>query len=142
MVNLPRAAAALTIAFATSLSVAQANDEHPEGVAQAAAVAWLALVDAGNYAPSWDAAATRFRESITREDWAARAASLRGSMGALKSRNLKSETYTHSLPGTPNGDYVVIRFDSSFAQMGAATETVTTMQDADGTWRVAGYFIK
>jgi hypothetical protein len=142
MVSLKRAAAVLSIALAISLSAAQANDEHPEAVAQAAALAWLTLVDAGNYAASWDAAATRFRESLAREDWVARAASLRGSMGALNSRNLKSETYTHSLPGVPNGDYVVIRFSSSFAQTGAAVETVTPMKDADGAWRVTGYFIK
>lgn len=134
--------AALAIALATTLAAIGANDEHPEAVAQSAAVAWLALVDAGNFAASWDAAATRFRARITREDWEARAASLRGSMGALKSRNFKSESFTHSLPGVPDGDYVVIRFSSSFANTGSAIETVTPMKDADGTWRVAGYFIK
>jgi len=136
------AAAALVVALATTAAANGVNDEHPEAVAQSAAVAWLALVDAGNYAASWDASATRFRESITREDWAARIGSLRGSMGALESRNLKSESFTHSLPRVPDGDYVVIRFSSSFANTRSAIETVTPMKDADGTWRVAGYFIK
>jgi len=140
--NLKHAAAALAVALATTLAALGANDEHPEAVAQSAAVAWLALLDAGSYAASWDAAAMRFREAVTREDWQARAAGLRGPMGALKSRNFQSETFSHSLPGAPDGDYVVIRFSSSFAHTGSAIETVTPMKDVDGTWRVAGYFIK
>jgi hypothetical protein len=142
MSNFKRAAAALALALATALTAVGANDEHPEAVAQSAAVAWLALMDTGNYAASWDAAATIFRESIRREDWEARAASLRGATGALKARSLKSETYTHDLPGAGSGDYVVIRFSSSFAQQGSAIETVIPMKGADGAWRVAGYFIK
>lgn len=142
MSDLKCAAAVLTMALAAALTAARASDEHPEAEAQSSAIAWLALLDAGNYGASWDAAATIFRESIKRADWEARAASVRGSIGALKSRNLKSETYTHSPPGAPSGDYVILRFSSSFAQQGSAIETVTPMKDADGTWRVAGYFIK
>jgi hypothetical protein len=142
MIVLKRALAASCIVLATTLGALGANDDHPEAVAQSAAVAWLALLDAGDYAASWDAAATVFRQSISRADWGARAASLRGSTGALKSRTLRSETYTHTLPGAPPGDFVVIRFDASFAQQGSAIETVTPKKDTDGTWRVAGYYIK
>ncbi len=63
-------------------------------------------------------------------------------MGALQSRNFKSETFTRSLPGAPDGDCVVIRFNSSFADTGSAIQTVTPMKDVDDTWRVARYFIK
>jgi len=35
-----------------------------------------------------------------------------------------------------------MQFDTSFANKKAAIETVTPMLDTDGTWRVAGYYIK
>lgn len=130
------------IAFSTSALPIAASDEHPEADATSAAVAWLALVDAGNYAQSWNAAATRFQQRVTQEQWQSSAARARGPLGALKSRNLRSATFKHTVPGAPDGEYVVIRFDASFANKAAAIETVTPMKDDDGTWRVAGYYIK
>jgi hypothetical protein len=46
------------------------------------------------------------------------------------------------LPGAPDGEYVVIQYESSFEHKQAAVETVTPMLDKDGTWRVSGYFIR
>lgn len=47
-----------------------------------------------------------------------------------------------SLPGAPDGEYVVIEFESSFEHKKSAIETVTPMNDKDGKWRVSGYYIK
>jgi len=46
------------------------------------------------------------------------------------------------VPGAPDGKYVIIQFETSFENKASAVETVTPMQDADGVWRVAGYFVK
>jgi hypothetical protein len=48
----------------------------------------------------------------------------------------------HELPGAPDGDYAVIQFSTEFAHKRTARETVTPMRDADGEWRVSGYFIR
>jgi hypothetical protein len=130
------------IALSTWAPPIAASDEHSEAAATSAAVAWLALVDAGNYAESWNAAATGFRQSITQDAWQSSAARVRGPLGAFKSRELQSATFRNSLPGAPDGEYVVIRFAASFANKAAAIETVTPKKDDDGTWRVAGYYIK
>jgi hypothetical protein len=119
-----------------------ASDDDPEAAAASAAVAWLALVDAGSYAESWNAAATRFRQAVAQEQWQSSAARTRAPLGALKSRELQSATFKHTLGGAPDGEYVVVRFAASFANKAAAIETVTPMKDDDGTWRVAGYYIK
>jgi hypothetical protein len=55
---------------------------------------------------------------------------------------LAANTYKTSLPGAPDGEYVVIAYETSFDKKQAATETITPMKDADGRWRVSGYFIK
>jgi hypothetical protein len=119
---------------------------HPEAAAQKSAaqksaVQWLALVDAGEYADSWKTAAGYFQTAITQDQWGHTIAGVRGPLGDLVSRKLKSANYTKSLPGPPDGEYVVLRFDTSFANKEAAVETVTPRLDVDGTWKVSGYFI-
>ncbi len=110
--------------------------------AEAGARAWLALVDAGKYGESWDEAAAVFKASIDRAQWEKALGGVRSQLGALKSRKLASARFTTSLPGAPDGEYVVIQFDSRFENKAAAVETVTPMREKDGSWRVAGYFIK
>lgn len=114
----------------------------PEEEAQKSAEQWLALIDAGNYGESWSAAAAYFKGAVTQEQWEHSLAGLRKPLGNLVSRKLKSAKYAKSLPGAPNGEYVVLQFDTSFTNKMSATETVTTMRDKDGNWRVSGYYIK
>jgi hypothetical protein len=134
---------ALTILTAGLLGVtAIAQDAQSVSQAQNAASAWLALVDAGNYADSWEQAAGSFKASVSKPSWAAAAARVRLPLGALKSRQIESSTFTHTLPGVPDGDYVVIKYASRFENKGSAVETVTPLRDKDGTWRVSGYFIR
>ena len=47
-----------------------------------------------------------------------------------------------NLPGAPDGECVVIQYDSSFEHKQSAIEAVTPMIDKDGQWKVSGYFIK
>ena len=114
----------------------------PEATAQQVALAWLALVDAENYADSWTQAAALFRGNVTQAQWQSAAASARGPVGALKARQVQSATFRRDLPGAPDGEYVVIQFSTAFRGKASAIETVTVMKDQDGTWRVAGYYLK
>ena len=69
-------------------------------------------------------------------------ANARSPSEALRSRVLVSHTPATTLPGAPDGEYEVFVFETSFVKKAQATETVTVMKDTDGSWRVAGYFIK
>jgi hypothetical protein len=129
---------AFTLLAATSAGAT----ETPEVAAQSAALAWLSLVDAGNYAQSWSSAASWFRQKVSASQWQTAAASARAPLGALKSRTLQSATPKSALPGAPDGRYVVIEFAASFEHKARAIETVTPMMDADGKWHVSGYYIK
>ncbi|MGO8765782.1 MAG: DUF4019 domain-containing protein [Limisphaerales bacterium] len=120
---------------------------QPEATAQKAAAQksaeqWLALVDAGKYAESWKTAAGYFQTAVPQDQWEHTIAAVRGPLGDLVSRKLKSAHYTQSLPGSPDGEYVVLQFDSSFANKMEAVETVTPKLDPDGQWKVSGYYIK
>jgi hypothetical protein len=103
---------------------------------------WLAQVDAGNYDASWDNAAQYFKDAVSPARWAKMLSASRAPLGKVVSRKLKSATYTTTLPGAPDGQYVVVQYDSSFQHKNSAIETVTPMIDKDGQWRVSGYFIK
>ncbi len=116
--------------------------QKPEQLAQQSAESWLALVDAGKYDESWEEAAQYFKGAVAKEDWRKTVQGVRDPLGKMRSRKLKSATYKTSLPGAPDGEYVVIQYDSSFEHKQAAVETVTPMLDKDGTWRVSGCFIK
>jgi len=127
------------LACASPITFAQ---QKPEQLAQASSEAWLGLVDSGKYADSWQEASSLFKAAVTKEKWEDMLRPVRGPLGKVLSRKLKSATYTKTLPGAPDGEYVVVQFDTSFEHKQAATETVTPTLDKDGKWRVSGYFIK
>jgi len=107
-----------------------------------AAQAWLAMVDAGGYGKSWDEAAAYFKVALPKDQWERSLQAVRKPLGKVVSRVMKKSTYTKSLPGAPDGQYVVIQYNTSFENKKSAVETVTPMLDKDGKWRVSGYFIK
>jgi hypothetical protein len=121
--------------------VVQAQQKR-EQLAQQSAESWLKLVDSGNYGESWDQAAQFFKTAVSKEQWHSALRASRDPLGKVLSRNLKSCTFTKTLPGAPDGEYVVIKYDSSFEHKQSAVETITPMLGKDGQWRVSGYYIK
>ena len=117
-------------------------DQTKEKAAVSAAKAWLTLVDEGKYSESWDETSQYFKNAVPREQWNDSLKSVRSPLGEVLSRNLKSKKYSKTLPGAPDGEYVVIQYETSFRNKQHAIETVTPMLDKDGKWRVSGYYIK
>ena len=106
------------------------------------AESWLAVVDKGDYAASYDEAASIFKLAITKEDWLQKVRAARSPLGKMISRKLKRMQYETTLPGAPDGEYVVVQYDTSFENKRSAVETITPTLDKDGQWRVSGYFIR
>ena len=124
------------------LSYTSMASEEKENRAVEAAEKWLALVDEGKYGESWETAAVYFKNAITKDKWEQMLTAFRKPLGKMLSRELKSKIYRTSLPGAPDGEYVVIQFTTSFENKKHSIETVTPMLDRDGKWRVSGYYIK
>jgi len=127
------------LAAACSVALAQ---QKPEQLAQHSAESWLALVDSGKYADSWQEAASLFKAHVTKDQWQSMLSATLSPLGKNTSRKLFSAKYTKMLPGAPDGEYVVIQYQSSFEHKQSAVETITPMLDKDGQWRVSGYFLK
>ncbi len=132
------------LAFPLALAIPIACGAQSDSTqnAQVAAQTWLALTDSGQYSTSWDNAASLFKIAVTRDGWQNALGAVRSPLGALRSRKLKSATFTRTLPGAPDGEYVVILYETQFENKASAVETVTPMHESDGSWRVSGYFIR
>ncbi len=124
-----------------------ANSTHavapkPEDVARTAAEEWLALVDGGKFVESWQKLDPGFAKKVSKKKWTASLTEIRGPLGKLDSRTLKSAEYTKELPGAPEGEYVVLQFAVIFDRKKVATEKVTMILGKDLLWRAAGYSVR
>jgi len=117
-------------------------NEADEQAAIAAAEKWLLLIDRSDVEESWNQAAELFKNALTVEKWQESLAPVQALTGKLISRKLKSKRYATELPGAPDGEYVVIEYETAFEKKRNGTETVVPMKDPDGVWRVSGYFVK
>jgi hypothetical protein len=100
------------------------------------------MLDAADYPATWRNASVVFKGAVTSEAWGQAAQSVRAQFGPLKTRTEQSASFTRTLPGAPDGEYVVIQFNTTFEKKSEAVETVIAKLDPDGIWKVAGYFIR
>jgi len=139
---------AIATVLATTLFTVMAadNDDATAGVDVTAAMRsadqWLALVDAADYGESWELAAQPVREAMPKVQWEVTLQELRKKLGGVVRRKLRAATYAKDPPNAPPGEYVVIRYDTTFENRPLAVETITPVRQPDGHWRVSGYFIR
>ncbi len=133
----------LAIVFIFFTVPVQANDlKDKENKAIQAAESFLSFVDSGQYEKSWEESSTFFKSQISQAQWAAKLSSLRPLLGKVIKRSVKNTEYLTSAPGAPDGEYVIVAFQTTFENKKSTTEKVTPMLDKDGKWRVTGYFIE
>ena len=140
MINKAICFAVVGLMFFAITGIAEKSEK--EKAAVSATEKWLGIVDDGKYGESWKEASEYFRNAVKQEQWEQAVQAVRTPLGKLVSRKIKSTSYKTSLPGAPDGEYVVIEFETSFLNKKTAVETVTPMMDKDGNWRVSGYYIK
>lgn len=131
----------LSLAMMTGIVRADAlSDKETEAIV--AAQQWLSLCDQNKHDESWEAAASFFRKAVTKGQWEQVITAVRAPLGKMMTRDVKSKNYQTSIPGAPDGEYVIIQFNTAFENKNETVETVTMMLDQDRGWRASGYFIK
>lgn len=141
---LTSALGALALLFVWQAASAQEPGAAHKDAVEAART-FLALVDQGKYAESWDACAVALKDAIKRDSWAGILSSNRAKLGKFESRKVESEDSATTVPGGPDGQYVLLSYRTSFTAKNktlAVTEVVTVMQDEDKQWRVFRYFVR
>lgn len=106
-----------------------------------AAKEWLRIIDSGEYAESWKKSDSLFKSQLTQENWAVALKEVRYPLGMVVSRiKLEAKEYS-TLPGAPDGQYLVIQFQTDFENKKSSTETLT-LSKSSGDWLPIGYLIK
>ncbi len=122
--------------------ISQKVPEEKAGQATAAAERFLDLVDQEKYGESWDMSASLMKEKISREKWVEHLGKAMQLTGPAVGRQQEDLTYSTMAKDSPDGEYIVINYNSSFKNQADLGETITVMLDKDGRWRVAGYFVQ
>jgi hypothetical protein len=112
-----------------------------EKAGQNAAQAWLILLDRKDWGTAWDASSSVFRKNVPLGTWMDNVPKAREPFGAFVERTPGIAIYKKTLAGYPDGDYVSVVFVSKFANK-QVEESVTTVRESDGRWRVTGYGFK
>jgi len=111
----------------------------------------LALADAGRYAECWNQTSSLSKSGIqtsslfipggSEQQWQSSFAAFQADLGRAVARSLKSKQYAEELPYEPEGEYVVLKYETSFERKGNGVETVILMKEEDGAWRVSRYTV-
>jgi hypothetical protein len=119
------------------------EDPHiaEEQAAERQALGFLGYLDQGRYADSYAYTGMLIRAQLDRDAYSAQIAKTRAGVGTLQSRELVDAGYTTTVSGAPEGQYVILHYQASFANHQDAVETVY-LGLAKGYWRVDGYNIK
>ena len=142
-----RGFALLTCLFLLSLpgcamhrSVSKSLEEKRarEKETRAAALHWLRLVDARDYAQAYEALPARLRASTTDAQFVRSMEGRRVPFGKVVSRVFIGAAFTRKLTGSPDGRYESILFRTSFEHKKVAAERVILSQEAS-RWRVVDY---
>ena len=134
----PAAPSAPAAAPAQAVPGTVSNPEAEKG-GQLAAHAWLLLLDRRDWGSAWDASSAVFRQTVPLGAWMDGIPKVREPFGAMVEREPGQALYKRTLAGRPDGDYVTVNFLTKFEKNAQVVETVTTVREPDGRWRVTGY---
>lgn len=113
-----------------------------ENEALKSAELWLQLSDNNDFEQCWEKASSYYKNAVKKGELVKSLTAVRKPLGKMISRIVDSKKYQESLPGAPDGKYVIVQFKTSFHNKKDAIETITPMKEKDGKWRVSGYYIK
>jgi hypothetical protein len=124
-----------------STTLAQTQEES-KTKARDSAEEWLTLLDGQEWERTWEQAGQLLKAAVSPEEWAKKMSVTLGPLGKVDSRAVRSTEYSTTMPGAPDGEYVVVKLDTSFENKQTAVETVILKKETDGAWKVSGYFIR
>ena len=119
----------------------QSPDSEKVEQAEPIGTEFLALVDGGKYAESWQSSASLMQEKISKNDWVEKLGKARNLSGGLVQRVQKSASYSTEAKDSPEGEYIMLIYESDFQRAEDVSEYVTVMREGDA-WKVAGYFMQ
>ncbi|WP_083003296.1 DUF4019 domain-containing protein [Halomonas sp. GT] len=135
---MPKSVAFFLVAILLSLvPYAQASAQ----TAEAAALAWLESIDSGEVEQAWETSSSLLKTPLSPNMLRRIIELARHEFGAVESRRKVQVSHYQSMPGAPDGDYMVFIFHTRFENKARGIETVTPHLE-NGEWRVSGYYVQ
>jgi len=131
---------ALFLAALTGCQVGGDSAEKSKADATNAASQWLAMIDNGKYADAWNGAADAIKKMGNQDQFAQVMRAQREPMGKLTTRTLEASQYATNPPNFPPGEYVELKYKTSFQNAPSAEELLQLVKTPDGSWKVGAYF--
>ena len=104
---------------------------------------WLERIDAGQYETSYGQLADSVKKTATPEKWTRTLADSRKTLGKVLKRTWNQSRFLTTLPDMPDGEYMLVSFETTFEHREKATETITLAKHPNGTaWQIIGYDIR
>jgi Protein of unknown function (DUF4019) len=133
--------AALTLLAFAAAPTALASADNEVDSALAAAKAWAAQIDAGQYDESYLFGCEAMHDKVPQDRWDLVLKALRAPWGPVVSRKQVSHVYQPNGYQGTEGEFMVITYDTAFQKFGPAMEVIVLKWE-DGKWRGAGYNAK
>jgi len=99
------------------------------------ATSWLNLIDTEHFAESWQPLGKKLKAKYSESTWGSALHPLLSQTGKVKKRTFRSVSYSD-----PQGESVIVEFDSSFTNASVTKEIVTLAQE-DGQWKIVSYSV-
>lgn len=104
-----------------------------------AALAYLGLIDKGQYGQSWDAGSDLFHLKMPKDSWIKILEKNRQPLGNTISRNMMDKAILSVDPeNLPPGQYLVLFFNTTFSNRPYGVEIVY-LRNENGAWKVINY---
>ena len=104
--------------------------------------AWLQLVDQEKYADSWNNASTTLKLVMSEKEWTKYLEKMRKPLGKMTEREMLQQRTFINPPGAPQGEYVVIFYQTAFNARPQANEQIIMIKESDDKWRPMSYFFR
>lgn len=132
----------LFLALLTVLSItAHAETFSREGLSRQSS-SYLELIDQGLYENAWTLMSPLFQALHTQTQWQERQQSIRSAYGPLASRVLNRISYRQSYSLSPDGQYAITQFKSSYLNKQDTVETVVLDCSAPSECTIREYIIR
>ncbi|MGM0834031.1 MAG: DUF4019 domain-containing protein [Pseudomonadota bacterium] len=109
--------------------------------AEAAALAWLESIDNDEIEQAWETSSPLLKTPLSPNMLRRIIELARHEFGPVESRRKVQVSHYQSMPGAPDGDYMVFIFHTRFENKARGIETVTPHLE-NGEWRVSGYYVQ
>jgi Protein of unknown function (DUF4019) len=103
--------------------------------------AWLKLVDQNKFDDSWNNASTTLKMIMSQKEWSKYLDKVRKPLGNATARGMVQQRTAVNPPGVPQGEYVVIFYQTNYANK-KGLEEIILIKESDGKWRPMSYYIK